>query len=82
MEIGNYNVLILRSEAKPWAINDSTGTAYSIRFLENGRVFKAKTTEQIFNQLKDVVEQRADLELRLSSYNELAKLECVGVALK
>jgi len=82
MEIGKYNVLVLRVEAKPWAINDNSGTAYSVRFLEEGRVFKAKTTEKVFNEFKDVVEKRAKLELKLSSFNEIAKLECSDMELE
>lgn len=80
MDIGEYSVLVMRVDAKPWSINDKTGVSYTLRFMENGMVFRAKLNQDQYEVLKDVVQVQKDIKLKLTAYNETPRLEVVSVA--
>jgi len=74
MELGEYKVLVMRLESKPWQMGDNSGVSSSIRFMANGIVFKAKISEDLFAKYKDLVQVEKRIVLSASSFNEVTKL--------
>jgi len=79
MDIGKYSVLLMRVESKPWQIEGNSGVATTVHFMEGGKVYKAKTSEAIFEQFKEVVQKEAVISLSLDSYNGVPRLICTGI---
>jgi hypothetical protein len=79
MDIGKYEVLIMRLEGKPWQMDSNSGVAYTLHFMENGRVFKAKITESVFKANKDKIQENGKVTLLLDSYNGVPRLLCSDI---
>jgi len=80
MDIGKYNVLVMRAESKPWQMGDASGISSTLRFMYQGKVFKARITQQLFDTVKDIVQEEAEVELSLDVYQETPRLICKSVS--
>jgi len=81
MKIGKYDVLIMRLESRAWDFNEQSGTSYTIHFMSEGRVYKAKITKVLYDEYSDVVQKEGSISLVLESYNSVLKLSCVDIDL-
>lgn len=79
MDIGKHGVLLMRADAKPWQMEGNSGTAYSVRFMNEGKVFRARITEALFKEVKDLQQVDAIVSLSLDAYNERLRLQCDAV---
>lgn len=81
MELGRQSVLLMRAESRPWDIGGQSGIAYSLFFLAGGKVYKARTTKELYSKVEGVVQQQVVLDLFVDSRNDNPRLECTDIEL-
>jgi len=80
MDIGKYDVLIMKCTQNDWTIGDKSGTSYQLKFMDGGTVYNAKLTPTQYNEYKDVVQVEGQVELKMSAYNGVPRLEVVSLS--
>jgi len=76
MDIGKHKVLVMRVESKPWQMEGNSGTATTVRFMDEGKVYKAKITPDLYEAAKGLVQVTKVVTLELDAYDEKPRLLC------
>jgi len=76
-------ILLLNVVQKAYEFTDKkgqekAGVTYRANFSCDGQIYEARTTEVVYNALKDITEKRGVATFNLDVYNRVVRLNLLG----